>query len=186
MIVELDGRAAVSLTGENPTAAYPCARMTTTGTPAADIAPPPSEIRLVVELKRNLGGMTMRALIGGTFVPGPSPVRYEVCIMADGFDAGQPTTCESTLGRPLVPGLPRDFADAAVRGLTANPAQDPLPPGLLRVDRAGHDVMGSSEAAFEQAAALLRGAFSATVTGADVRGRLGAGLTQGGESASGR
>jgi hypothetical protein len=181
MIVELDGRAAVSLTAENATAAYPCARTATAGTPAADIAPPPSEVRLVVELKRNLGGLTMRALIGGTFVPGPPPVRCEVCIMADEFDAGQPATCESSLGRPLVPGLPRDFADAALRGLTVHPSANPLPPGLLRVDRAGHDVMGSSEAAFEQVAVLLRCAFSATVMDADVRERLGDLLARGGE-----
>jgi hypothetical protein len=168
MIVELDGRSAVSLAAENATAAFDCARRAAAESPAADIGPARSELRLVVELKRNLGGMTMRALLGARFVPGPPPVRYEVCIMADEFAAGRPATCESALGRPLVPGMPRDFAGAALRGLTANPSDHPLPPGLLQVDRAGHDVMGSSETAFEQAAVLLRCAFSATIRGADV------------------
>lgn len=56
----------------------------------------------------------------------------------------------------------------AVRG-----ARNDQPAGILRIDRAAHDLMGSSEAAFYQAALLLRTAFSAAAAGADIENRLG-------------
>jgi hypothetical protein len=72
------------------------------------------------------------------------------------FNSGLPATCDSRLGGPLIPGMPRDFAAAAMSGLKRDSSAFPLPKGRLRVDRAGHDLMGSSEVAFEQAARLLR------------------------------
>ncbi|WP_328364842.1 hypothetical protein OG800_34130 [Streptomyces sp. NBC_00445] len=64
--------------------------------------------------------------------------------------------CSSELGRPLVAGLPRDFADAVLDGLARDTGVGALPAGLLRVDRAGFDEEGSSEMAFKLAGELLR------------------------------
>ena len=112
-----------------------------------------------MELARNLGGNRMRALMGAEFRSGHAPFGYEVCVMGEPFLSGLPTTCESRLGAPLIPGTPADFAAAALRGLRRDASEFPLPDGRLRVDRAGHDLMSSSEVAFEQAARLLRIAF---------------------------
>jgi hypothetical protein len=77
----------------------------------------------------------------------------------------------------LIPGLPKDFAPAVLAGLETKPALDQLPAGTLRIDRAGYDLMGSSEAAFFQAASLLRSAFSAMAASDDVAARLTSRLT---------
>jgi hypothetical protein len=172
MILEFERRGALSLGAENVTARYGCARTITAASPSTEVSSAPSALRSVLELKRNLGGMIMRAQIGAEFTPGAGDTRYEVCIMGSPFDSGTLATCDSALGAPLIPGLPADFADAALNGLAYDPSGLPLPGGLLHVDRAGHDLMGSSEAAFQQAATLLRCAFSATISGADVQKSL--------------
>lgn len=128
--------------------------------------------RAVVELRRDLGGLIMRALIGGEFRPGAGPTRYEVPVGRAAFDNGDEATCPSRLGRPLIPGLPADFADSALAGLTADADADRLPGGRLRVDRAAYDLMGSSEAAFFQAARLLRAALAGDEPEARVARRL--------------
>ncbi|MGC9670646.1 hypothetical protein ACNTMW_29390 [Planosporangium sp. 12N6] len=112
--------------------------------------------------------MIMRAQLGGEFLPEGGQARYEVCVAAEPFDSGLPPTCESFLGDPLVPGLPSDFASSALAGVMADSAHAPLPGGMLRVDRAGYDVMGSSESAFNQTGRLLRHALVAMIQGADL------------------
>jgi hypothetical protein len=69
---------------------------------------------------------------------------------------------------PLIPGLPADFAQATLSGLMADATQTPIPAGVVRVDRAGHDLMGSSDAAFGLAAQVLRGALAARLSGGDL------------------
>jgi hypothetical protein len=128
--------------------------------------------RLVVELRRNMGGMMMRAQLGGEFVAGFAQTGLQVCVAEQPFDSGIPETCRSPLGKPLIPGLPSDFAQSALNGLAENGAAAPLPAGLLRVDRAGHDLMGSSQEAFYQVARLLRAAFAATISGQDIASSL--------------
>jgi hypothetical protein len=116
--------------------------------------------------------MCLRALLGAEFVGAATGTRYEVCVMRAPFNSGLTATCGSRLGGPLIPGMPRDFAAAAMNGLKRDSSAFPLPAGQLRVDRAGHDLMGASEAALEQAARLLRIAFWATQNGSDVDGAL--------------
>ncbi|MEU1304325.1 MULTISPECIES: hypothetical protein [Streptomyces] len=114
-------------------------------------------VRAVVELSRAFGGMTVRALLGAEFSPDPqgSLTVFEVPF-GEAMGLGAVAGCASELGRPLVAGLPRDFADAALEGLAGAPAVGALPAGLMRVDRAGFDEAGSSEMAFKLAGDLLR------------------------------
>ena len=167
MILEFDHRGAISLETDNVTAAYDCSEVLSDVT-ASGSSQTASPVRLVLDLKRNLGGMRMRALIGAEFRSGHAPFGYQVCVMGRPFLPGLPATCDSRLGAPLIPGMPADFAAAALRGVRKDAPEFPLPDGLLRVDRAAHDLMGSSEVAFEQAARLLRIAFWATAEGSDV------------------
>jgi hypothetical protein len=171
MIIEVGTAARLSLDADNESARYDSGRMLAASEPPALRISAPA-VRLTVELRRNLGGMVMRALVGGEFTPGSDLTGFEVAVAVAAFDSGVDTTCPSRLGKPLVPGLPQDFAPSVLAGITAGSADDPLPAGTLRVDRAAHDLMGSSEAAFYQAGLLLRAAFSATITGTDVAGHL--------------
>jgi hypothetical protein len=171
MIIEVGTAARLSLDVDNEWACYDSGRV------LAATEPPGVRVsfataRLTLELRRNLGGMIMRALVGGLFTPGSELTRFEVTVAVAAFDSGVDATCPSRLGKPLVPGLPQDFAPSVLAGITAGSAQDPLPAGTLRVDRAAYDLAGSSEAAFYQAGLLLRGAFSATIAGADVAEHL--------------
>ncbi|WP_157876529.1 hypothetical protein [Streptomyces graminilatus] len=121
-------------------------------------------VRAVVELRRAFGGMAMRALLGAEFSldSQASGTLFEVPYgAAMGLD--EVAGCRSELGRPLVAGLPRDFAHAALDGLVGDGVAGALPVGLLRVDRAGFDAVGSSEMAFKLAGDLLRRVVAAQV-----------------------
>jgi hypothetical protein len=178
VIIEVGPAAKVWVGADVPEAAYPSDRSLVAETPAAPTDAGVSPVRIAVELRRNLGGLIMRALVGAEFVAEGGPARYEILVARAPFDDGDEPTCPSQLGRPLVPGLPADFAAAARSGLTADAGVDPLPGGRLRVDRAAYDLMGSSEAAFFQAGRLLRAALSAAITGDDVQGRLAQRLSE--------
>ncbi|WP_030976647.1 hypothetical protein [Streptomyces sp. NRRL S-1824] len=101
--------------------------------------------------------MTMRASLGAEFSLDPRGLVtvFEVPF-GEPLGLGAAAGCGSELGRPLVAGLPRDFADAALDGLSGDTGVGALPAGLLRVDRAGFDEAGSSEMAFQLAGNLLR------------------------------
>jgi hypothetical protein len=167
MIIDIGGRRSVSVDHDRVSARYDCAR-TVTGTAAASASAAAGTVRLIVEIKRNLGGMIMRAAVGGEFRSGGDGTRFEVCVTGEPFDSGVPATCDSPLGTPLVPGLPADFADAVLGGLMADAEQAPLPGGVLRVDRAGYDLMGSSDAAFGLAAKILRHAVALSLQASDL------------------
>ncbi|WP_131765159.1 hypothetical protein [Candidatus Protofrankia californiensis] len=154
MIITEGGRRAAIRTDE-ASAAYDSAYATRCERPAS--AETGRAIRAVVELSRAFGGMTMRALLGAQFMPDPQSLvtAFEVPF-GEPLGFGLVADCGSELGRPLVAGLPRDFADATLAGLAGDAQADPLPAGLLRVDRAGFDETGSSEAAFKLAGDLLR------------------------------
>jgi hypothetical protein len=104
--------------------------------------------------------MLPRALVGGHFVPDEGDPVIEIAVSDADLQDG--TSVVSRLWRPLVPGLPAEFANAVVDGLRRRP----IPRGLLRIDRAGYDPVESSPLAFELAAELL-----ATVIAARARDR---------------
>lgn len=128
----------------------------------ATAAPPAQQrpVRMLVEVLRRFGGMTPRALVGGRFVPGPGlETTFEVCVggtLEGPHDGSLPATL---LNRPLLPGLPNEFAGAVLEGLTRHLEDlecSDLPPGVFVIDRAGFDERESSTAVFRQTATLLR------------------------------
>jgi len=114
-------------------------------------------VRAVVDLVAVSGGIRPRALIGGEFVPGAgSRLSIEVNHSGDlgwSASAGCPGLAD---GRPLVAGLPLEFAQAALDGLVRVTCDKPLPAGALSIDRAAHDEVDSSPIAFGKAAGVLR------------------------------
>ncbi|WP_433663651.1 hypothetical protein ACQPW1_16940 [Nocardia sp. CA-128927] len=124
---------------------------------------------MLVEVQRRFGGVAPRALLGAEFVVGEGQTTLvEVGVsgfeMLDGDDQPQ---CRSRLWkRPFTVGLPVDLADAVVQGLAIESGAA-LPPGVLRVDRAGFDMVNSASPVFNQAASLLRIALAAKLHDAD-------------------
>jgi hypothetical protein len=114
-------------------------------------------VRSLVEVIAATGGLRPRALIGGEFCTGPgSQVAFEVHHSGD-LGLGSPAACPSLGSGPsLVPGLPQEFAQAVLDGLVRVQCLHSLPAGTLRIDRAGHDEVESSQVAFERAAGILR------------------------------
>ncbi len=128
---------------------------------------PGSAVRAVVEIHRALGGMIMRALLGGEFTPDPEATTTAFVVPHGGeLTFGASADCASELGRPLVAGLPQDFADAVLLGLSGD-ASAALPAGPLCIDRAAVDEVGSSETAFRLAADLLVRTIDSLLRGAD-------------------
>lgn len=162
MIIGAGGRRA-AIRVDEATAMYPGFGFKSCERPASGESG--QSARAVVELRRSLGGVTMRALLGARFVPGAEgpATLFEVPFGAP-LGLGAPAHCASELGRPLVAGLPSDFAGAALTGLAGAAL---LPAGIVRVDRAGHDEVGSSEKAFQLVGELLREVIRSLMSGQD-------------------
>jgi hypothetical protein len=124
-------------------------------------------LRMHVEALRRFGGLTPRALIGGHFVPGPGD-RTQISVGVAGFglfDAEDEPTCPSRLwNQPFTIGLPSEFARPVARALGEGPQ---LPPGMLTIDRAGFDLMNSSEMIFAQTVSVLQAVLVARLGGED-------------------
>ena len=166
MTIVRDGARRVAVRDDEPSAVVTTRHWTRRE--LAGVAGPARETRAVVEVLRALGGMRMRALLGATFVPDPaSTVTVVEVPEGEPLGWGSPTTCVSELGTPLVPGLPSDFTGAVADGLVTAAGATPLPPGTLRVDRAAHDEVDSSEMAFTLAAGLLHTVFTALTNDRD-------------------
>ncbi|MBH0777305.1 hypothetical protein [Nocardia bovistercoris] len=125
---------------------------------------------MLVEVLRRHGGIAPRALLGAKFVVGEDDSTTVIEVEVSPFDLldseEQRTSTSRLWTRPFTPGLPSDMADAVLHGLTTDP-RITLPPGVLRVDRAGFDVMNSSEAIFAKTASLLGIAVSTRLSARD-------------------
>lgn len=114
-------------------------------------------LRAVVEVAALTGGVRPRGLIGGSFTPAATDQLALHVHHTGALGFGVPPDCPSLLsGRPLVVGLPAQFAEAAIDGLVRVTCRTSLPSGTLTVDRAGHDEVESSQVVFEKAAGILR------------------------------
>ena len=164
-IVEVERHGLVAIgEGDHP-AAYQAAEWLRSSRPA--IAAPANPIRIHVEVLRRFGGLAPRALLGGQFVPGQgSQTQFAVAVATFGlFDADDEPTCPSVLWKePFTVGLPSEFARAVANALAEGPS---LPAGLLTIDRAGFDLVNSSEMIFGQTAAVLKTALAARLSGQD-------------------
>jgi hypothetical protein len=169
MKLEVENHGIAAVDEDDTSAAYPVARVLTSTVSAMAEPNIGGGARVLVEVLRRFGGIAPRALLGAEFLAGSDPaVQIEIAVAPfDLLDGADQPTCPSRLWtRPFTSGLPTDMADAVLRGLTAEP-RIALPPGVLRVDRAGFDVMNSSEPIFTQAATVLRIAISAKLLGND-------------------
>ncbi|WP_439383550.1 hypothetical protein [Amycolatopsis lexingtonensis] len=165
-IVEVEKRGIVAIGEGDHSATYQAADWLRSSRPA--IAAPAVPVRLHVEVLRRFGGLAPRALLGGQFVPGQEhETRFAVAVASFGvFDADEAPTCPSVLWKqPFTVGLPGEFASAVADSLGAGPG---LPAGTLTIDRAGFDLVNSSEMIFGQTAAALKTAVAALLSGQDV------------------
>ncbi|HSY16427.1 MAG TPA: hypothetical protein VK816_10590 [Jatrophihabitantaceae bacterium] len=162
-----EGGRSIGIRADETTAAYFGQRLARSA--RSGLATPSQHARAVVELSLAQGGRNPRALLGGEFAPDPAGAQtmFEVPYGLPLLEFGDVAECRSELGKPLVAGLPSDFADAALVGLTAGPAAETLPAGLLRVDRAGICPIDSSEMTFKFVGGLLCAVLSALVQGED-------------------
>jgi hypothetical protein len=162
MIITLKSRRA-SIESDEPRAFFVAGRVLARTIGGLATFPDHHQSRAVVEVLRQGGGMMPRALLGGEFMPDrSSDLVVEVRIAADGLEGDR--TCTSQLSSPLVPGLPEEFAEAALEALVGGLQTS----GRLVVDRAAFDPVESSPFAFGLAAHLLAAVLSAKSKGSDV------------------
>jgi hypothetical protein len=164
-IVEVERHGLVAIGEGEHSAAYQAAEWLRSSRPA--IATPANPVRMHVEVLRRFGGLAPRALVGGQFVPGQgNQTQFAVAVATFGlFDADDEPTCPSALWRePFTVGLPSEFARAVAGALGEGPG---LPAGTLTIDRGGFDLVNSSEMIFGQAAAVLKTAMAAQLSGQD-------------------
>lgn len=147
------GRWRIAVSAPPAAAAFAADRWLRESVPARG-NPASSAVAVAVEVLRVGSGVTPRALVGGAFEPGGSLLRLDVGSSGD-LTSGAPAHCASLLGRPLVSGLPEEFAQAALDGLVRIAGSVSLPPGALRIDAAAYDEADSSSLAFERAAGAL-------------------------------
>lgn len=111
--------------------------------------------RAVVETRKNYGGFSAAACLGGRFDPGGDSLIIQLADMSLPIPAELDFRVTSDLGSDLVAGLPREYARGAFVGLVDAAMSLPLPAGRLRVDIAAHDERDSSPMAFKMVAGLL-------------------------------
>jgi hypothetical protein len=165
-VILTSGPRRIAIFADEPTAAYDSdvVRCESVVVSAADL-PGAGSVRAGVEILRQGGGLAPRALLGGSFTHGHGDLVFEVRSVADAHQSAQVATCRSQLWKPLIPGLPTEFADSVIDGLIRRPVPTT---GRLVVDRAGYDHVESSPLAFELAAELLARVLAAMVTSAGV------------------
>jgi hypothetical protein len=121
-------------------------------------------VRAIAEVRRGAGGVIPRALIGGEMRHTGRGARQVRVGQSSKMTLGAARTCASLFRGMLVPGLPPEFAQAALDGVVRVPAQWDSG-DLIVVDRAAYDEVDSSPVAFEFAGGLLVLALLARLAG---------------------
>jgi hypothetical protein len=164
-IIEVERRGLVAIGEDDDHARYESADRLRATRPASASSQHHASVRALVEVQRRFGGLAPRALLGGQFVPGPgSETVIEVCVSgASVLDSEDEPTCPSRLwNQPFVLGLPPEFAKPVLDELADHDGLG-FPAGVLTVDRAGFDVVNSSEPIFAQAAGVLHAVLAANL-----------------------
>lgn len=139
----------IAVVGAEPTAEFSTDRWLHLSVPTAG-PPANSSVTATIEVLRTGSGVRPRALVGGSFEPRGSQLQIEIGSTGD-LTVGAPRTCRSSLGRPLVTGLPEEFAQATLDGIARVADTLDLPPGIIRIHAGGYDEADSSPLAFERA-----------------------------------
>lgn len=126
-----------------------------------------TQVRAIVEVYRLVGGKSQRALIGGELRLAAHSGRNVRIGLSPGLTMGASATCQSNFSNALVPGLPAEFAEAALDGIVRFPAERPVG-FLVIVDRAAYDEVNSSQVAYEFVGGLLMATLLARLHGSDL------------------
>jgi len=170
--IDVARRGLVAIDEDDEDARYAMVDRRQRSQPAKPAPYPVRAVRALVEVQRRVGGMAPRALLGGQFAPNAGHETVFEVWTSGRWEDQVGGTCRSRLWKqPFVVGLPVEFVDGVIRGLTEQSDPD-LPPGILTVDRAGFDVVESSTAVFAQAAGVLRRTLRATLLGCDVEAEV--------------
>jgi hypothetical protein len=113
-----------------------------------------SPVSATVEVRFPAAGKGQWALLGARLI---QVDRNDVEVAVGHCeDPAQPAiaSCIGLLGKPLVPGLPVEYAPGALKGLIDEAS--PLPVGRVEVVAGAHDLVDSSNFAFRRAGELLR------------------------------
>lgn len=113
--------------------------------------------RYLVDVRKDMGGVIGRALLGGYFVPAATGNLTVICAVARTGAMRQ--RFRAPLGGKLWAGLPTDY----VKGILSAPIFDEgtVPgPGILVIDRCGTDDLGTSDMAFGVATDVLVESFA--------------------------
>lgn len=155
-IIEQSGAWRVAVSDVEPLAAFEPIRWLRKTAIANVAGSGASDVTAMVEMARVGGGQLPRALAGGEFRAGSgSAVVLEVGATGD-LTLGAPRACPSSLlSKPLVAGLPDEFAHSVLAGMVAVVDSSILPPGVLRLSFAGYDEVDSSPDAFERVGRCL-------------------------------
>jgi hypothetical protein len=118
-----------------------------------------NERRAVVEVCRGAGGIFPRAAPGARYSPGGHTLTIIVATIGD-MCASAVGDFASVLATPMTIGLPQEFGNAVLNGLTSFSDGTKTPTGDLNVDFAAYDEVNSSPYAVEHAARLLLWVFA--------------------------
>jgi hypothetical protein len=165
--IGLCGEWRVALSDENSTAAYPIQNWLEWSEPASDDGPRSAHARAVIEIHRFLGGMSQRAMIGGEIRVKSQATSVIRVGWSGELTLGAAKTCQSELSGALAPGLPSEFAQAALDGIIRVP-DERRPGSVIIIDRAGYDEVDSSSVAFELAGGLLLVTLTERLRGMDL------------------
>jgi hypothetical protein len=113
-----------------------------------------SPVQAVVEVRFPAGSKGQVALLGARLTPADRD-DVELAVGHSGVPPKEAAaSCIGLLGKAMVPGLPPEYLPGVLRGLSVNTS--PLPVGRLEVVAGAHDLVDSSQFAFERAGMLLR------------------------------
>jgi len=179
-VVDVPRHGAAALADDDPAARYDVAGRLTRSRAASEGGSVGVTVRALVEVQRRHGGMAPRAVVGGEFTTGDgAEVVFEV-LVGSGYksmielrrDPERAVMSQIYPSWPLIPGLPQEYAAAALDGLADGPCASSLPSGVLRLDRAAFDEVESSTHVFAQATAALCCVLAAKLRGQDVEEAL--------------
>jgi len=153
-LVERHGNWSIAVSDVDPSAVFDAIESRREVAEAESSASDQLEVSVCVEVLQFGGGLTPRALLGGTFVSGGSEFVIEVG-SSGSMTLGASRECQSLLGGPLVRGLPLEFVEPVLEGLAGIARGVEQPAGTLRIHAAGYDEENSSPHAFRHAGAAM-------------------------------
>jgi hypothetical protein len=107
--------------------------------------------RAFVEILQRISGHPQRVLLGGTLSRGTDHLLEVVLHLSEDRPPGPAAAYPGAFSHDLVPGLPEEFIERIPRALMTQIAR----PGVITIDRAAYDEVGSSVHGFSLAADLL-------------------------------